>query len=265
MDEAAKVSKLDKLRALVSSPPQDDPLIPLPTFVFLQILSYVNLNCLCTTMLVNKLWCLTIAQDNLTWKIQCDRLWASKVYVPQTFRILSKGPKGFSDWKADERARLNSKGVKGMTQALLKMEVNRNQIAGCFEKKEFVDLLFNTTMDRDSKPGLPSITSKSQTAPFHPTVLSADVEEFGCLARLALLYSIMDSRRHAITEAEMCAQPWHIRVREDGPFAQVIGLDPWWQGKGNGTVQFHGVDQQPKEEGDERKMVWDWPLDDKGE
>ena len=42
-----------------------------------------------------------------------------------------------------------------------------------------------------------------------------------------------------------------MRVRGDGPLAQVAHLDPWWTSKGRGEARLHA----------DGRVVFKWPVD----
>lgn len=59
-----------------------------------------------------------------------------------------------------------------------------------------------------------------------------------CLALFAIRIAWLDRKRNFITQEELCAQEWGIRVRQDGPMGRFLHRDPWWQGRRSGRVTF---------------------------
>jgi hypothetical protein len=49
-----------------------------------------------------------------------------------------------------------------------------------------------------------------------------------CLAHFAVRIAWLDRKRNCITEEDLCAYEWNIRVRSDGPLQTLMTNDPWW-------------------------------------
>ena len=69
------------------------------------------------------------------------------------------------------------------------------------------------------------------------------------LAKAALRLSLQDAQRTSITHEELAGLTFSVRLRGDGPLAQAIDFDPWWQGVGSGKAQYHA----------DGRITFSWP------
>lgn len=233
------------------------PIPAIPNDVFLRIMAFVDTPTLMTSAEVASSWRHFLNTDQRGWKERCDRLWEGKIYVPEGLRILAGGEEGVQSWVHEQRGALGAMGLNKIKQDLLVHGVPRREVAGCFEKREYVELLYKKMLEL-TQADLGGRVSKME--PWHPQYLM-DLLERGegrmegvpyCPAKLAYVNSVFDAKRCSISEAELCSFTFHVRVRADGPFGPCVPDDPWWQGKGHGKVRFF-----PTKEGG--SMAWEWP------
>ena len=62
--------------------------------------------------------------------------------------------------------------------------------------------------------------------------------------------SLADVKRTAITADELMEFVFNVRVRNDGPLANVTSVDPWWLGVGSGEARFLP----------DGRVQFDWPA-----
>ena len=111
-------------------------------------------------------------------------------------------------------------------------------LAGCFEKSEFAELLVASEQTRTM------FLADSHPLPPSPCVP----------AKAALRLSVLDSTRSWLTTDEITAFLFHVRVRQDGPFAQLVPVDPWHSNKGVTKCRLGGED-------DNWKASWEFATD----
>ncbi|GMI16223.1 hypothetical protein TrLO_g12966 [Triparma laevis f. longispina] len=236
---------------------------------FSYISLFFTLNDLSSAILTTKVFHRLITANEHLWKRACHRVWEDKVYVPSGLRSLAQGVEHVEQTKKSTLSDIkSSNSVKELKMKLLRANANHYHIQGCYEKSEFVNLLFDTTVKRtDPTRDDGSEEFWMQRHTYNPFSADAMIEKnvipftrFGvtpACSMIALKLSIIDSNRTNITFEELQMFTFNVRCRMDGPFTQLCGEDPWWLGAGFGKVNF----LNPK---DGSKMSWLWPKDSQG-
>mmetsp|Transcript_17220 Transcript_17220/g.34514 ORF Transcript_17220/g.34514 Transcript_17220/m.34514 type:complete len:335 (-) Transcript_17220:20-1024(-) len=219
----------------------DEPIRGLTDDAFFHAMGYLDLVDIYSGMTVARRWKTLLRDDSsdALWTRLVELAWRDKCYVAEGIKVLAGGEEAVSTWKAAQRSELLNLSVKKLKTSLVKRGVASAAIAGCFEKREFVDLL------------LPYVTKQGENLsvpynPLDPSSLLASVPTPSSVASCcasALRLSVRDSRRSQISERELCGLAFQIRTRADGPLREVCQLDPWYMGVGAGRVIFRPTDE----------------------
>lgn len=201
----------------------------LPTDVFVLAISFLESPQIGEILRVAKAWLSIISSHNQLWMQLAERLWVSKIYIPSGLRILSSGFSGIEAWKNAEKARMASLPVKDLRKQLLNHPSlsNQREVAACFEKSEFVNLLYSLDTEKPHIPVLNPGRNQNRPMnaplrnPFSPEALAKELLPGECPAKGALRMSLKDRHRTQIAEEELTSFTFHIRLRSDGPFSQV--------------------------------------------
>ncbi|GMI04503.1 hypothetical protein TrVE_jg11778 [Triparma verrucosa] len=236
---------------------------------FSAVTMFLSLTDLGFSLQVSRMFFRQIWSNEHLWRKLCERVWADKVYVPSGLEELSRGAEHVRMKKTETLSKLKAdNSVKELKMKLLRADVNHNSISGCFEKSEFVHLLYDTSLSKENPTKADGSDEfwmdRHHYNPFmSEAMLVKNVNSAAFLGStpacsfIALKLSIIDSERTNITSDELQSFTFNVRCRMDGPFAQLIADDPFWQGVGAGRVRF--LDPT-----DGSKMSWVWPKDKQG-
>ncbi len=162
--------------------------------LYSQIASFLPYKDLVRLESVNKQFNSIIRGSETLWRETAIRTFQDKEFIPSLCRrLITPGN------KIGVRNDLNSMSIKELKGLARIYACNISQ---CFEKSDIIAVLDR----RESKK------------------MVADE----CLSRFAVRIAVIDSTRNCITLGELCSIRWNLRVRADGPLAQLKVRDPWW-------------------------------------
>ena len=213
--------------------------------LLLTVAAHLPLSDLARSLRVCKAWKAVFDGSPLVWRSQCNRAWQGKMYVPATLRALAENDFSSEDdtQEAESRRRHNLMGFKiselKELMRKLKMQV---KVGDLIEKSDFADAILDA--ERAEAAGY----TATQNLLARPWVL---VRQDEASPKAALRLSLADAKRLRISQEELTSLTFCVRLRDDGPLAQVLCFDPWWQGKSHGQARFseHG------------RVFFTWPPD----
>jgi len=191
--------------------------------VFDAVLAHFDHRTIVTLLRVCRGWLLLIDPCETLWRSACRFLWATKVYVAQHIRALI----------LDGNDPLTRLDLQPLSSADLKKRLRASGVS-TYQLAPFLTAprahLLELVMQKEAPryPGEP-------------------------LAKRALRLSLEDSTRGSLTDEEIVSFEWHVRVREAGPFRQLVPLDPWWYNAGVGGRANFSVEQHTTRE---VKFIW---------
>ena len=184
---------------------------------------------LARSLCVCKAWRVLLDGSPHIWRALCKQLWADKACVPALLRTMSEGdfPSSEANARAEQQEReslmaLKIQQLKSVMRSL-RMQVSVGELV---EKRDFADAIIEAR--RNAADGVTVLLRR-------PWML---VKANESLPKAALRLSLQDAGRLRITEEELVECVFSVRLRNDGPLAHGMHLDPWWRGKGYGEARF---------------------------
>lgn len=179
------------------------------------------------------------------WRALCAQAWADKMYVPESLRTMSEG-----DFLTDE---VMTRNLQQDRQALMALKISELKnlmrslrmqayVGELIEKGDFADAIM------DARRKAAETYTATQLLLRQPHRLVKQSEN---LPKAALRLSLADANRLRITEDELLSLVFSVRLRNDGPLANAMQFDPWWQGKGSGKARFSN----------DGRLLFTWPVD----
>ena len=209
---------------------------------FLTVASLLGRDDLATALRVSEAWNAVLEGSEHLWASMCQRVWASKSYVPPSLRAMAGGQTAMEEAGVEERLQLTALKISQLKDKMRSLSC-RVRVADLLEKKDFVDVIV------DAQRQATANGTVAEKLLGQPGLLVRDGES---PPKAALRLSIEDAAtRTAITAAELMAFSWSVRLRRDGPLAQAADMDPWWQGKGCGSGKFRN----------DGRVSLTWPTD----
>ena len=157
------------------------------------------------------------------WRALSAKTWADKAFVPESLRAMAERDFASEDDTKDAEAR-QRQSLMGLKIADLKQLMRRLRVqvstADLIEKGDFADAIIHA--QRTAAAG----HDKTQNLLARPWLLARPSE---ALPKAAMRLSLEDARRLRISEDELTSLVFSLRVRNDGPLAQAMSYDPWWQ------------------------------------
>ena len=213
--------------------------------LLLTVAAHLPLSDLARSLRVCKAWKAVLDGSPLVWRSLCSRAWQGKMYVPATLRALAENDFSSEDdtREAESRQRHNLMGLKiselKELMRKLKMQV---KVGDLIEKSDFADAIL------DARRAEAAGYTATQNLLTRPWLL---VRPYEASPKAALRLSLADAKRLRISQEELTSLTFCVRLRDDGPLAQVLCFDPWWQGKSHGQARF-------SEDG---RVCFTWPPD----
>ena len=219
---------------------------------FLDVAALLSLEDNAKMMIVNKAWLFLVDGAEILWRSHCERVWASKHYVPHSLLSLAKNEaapcQDLMDLDTGELLELLRPTCHGLEVweriRQLKIQEEESNSIDTAQKLELVDAIIKDLTTPKSRLHIDTLLNR-------PAML---LHEGELPPKGALRLSLADAKRTAITEAELSSLRFCVRLRQDGRLAQATHLDPWWQGKGHGQATF-GKDREMQ------LITFEWPKD----
>jgi hypothetical protein len=192
----------------------------------------LSLSDLARSLCVCKSWQSILDGTPQLWRALCEKTWAGKVYVPGSLRTMAALDfPSEDDAKQDEERQRQS--LLGLKIAELKNIMYRLRVevrvGDLIEKGDFVEAIL------DAQRKVAAGFNATQNLLARPWQLVRPKES---LPKAALRLALADAARLRITKDELTSLVFCVRLRNDGPLAQAMCFDPWWQGQGYGEARF---------------------------
>lgn len=170
---------------------------------------------------VCKAWLNILNSTPHLWRALSAKTWGGKAYVPESLRALAERDFASENDTKDAEARQRQY-LMGLKIADLKQLMRRFRVSTSnpIEKGDFADAIIHA--QRTAAAG----HDKTQNLLARPWLLARQSE---ALPKAAMRLSLEDARRLRISEDELTSLVFSVRVRNDGPLAQAMSHDPWWQ------------------------------------
>lgn len=211
--------------------------------VLSEVASQLSVGDLARLLRVSKAWQGILDGTPFIWRDLCEHAWEDKAYVPASLRSMSEGDFLSEDvaQRSDEKERQTLLGLKirdlKVVMRSLRIQVSTGEL---IEKDDFAVAIM--------KARRKAAKSHTETLLSRPWLL---VRANETLPKAALRLSLSDARRLRVTEEELASFVFNLRLRNDGPLAHAVRLDPWWQGKGRGEARFSA----------DGRVRFTWPSD----
>lgn len=215
--------------------------------IFLTVAAELSLHDMASAVCVCRPWQALLDGTDRLWSALCERVWASKVYVPSSLRAMAEGASAVTAAEEKERRDLMSSRVRDLKDLMRSLQLQGGDFV---EKGDFADAIL------DARRKVVEEGSPTERLLRLPLMLVRR-EAGESPPKAALRLSLADAKRTFITEEELVSLTFEVRLRRDGPLSEAIQFDPWWLHKGAGAVRFH-----PKVgAADTGSVSFTWPVD----
>jgi hypothetical protein len=107
---------------------------------FLTVASLLGRDDLATALRVSEAWNAVLEGSEHLWASMCQRVWASKSYIPPSLRAMAGGQTAMEEAGAEERLQLTALKISQLKDKMRSLSC-RVRVADLLEKKDFVDVI----------------------------------------------------------------------------------------------------------------------------